>query len=140
MKIAIAWLLTMVATTLAADPCELDKLDPAWRGMERRVAGFLGQTSQRMLLDMAYAQVAVDACPGLSLDQPAFEAAFSRLAGTRKRDLNDQRRFENRMMTEFGTYTGLVLAESFLDKSAFCRTIETIKTRQGGPGKFWIAR
>lgn len=140
MKSAFALLLMIATTALAADTDVLGKLDPAWRGMEQRVTRLLGQTGQRTLLDMAYAQVAVDACSGLTLNNPAYEEAFSNLAGAKKRNPSEQRRFENQMMAEFGTYTGLVLAESFLDKAAFCRAVEGIKARRGGPNRFWIAR
>lgn len=140
MKRLVPWLLLLVAPTLAADSDVLGKLDPAWRGMEQRVTTLLGPTGQRTLLDMAYAQVAVDACPGLTLNNRAYEEAFAGLVSGRNKDWSQQRRFENRMMAEFGTYTGLVLAESFLDKAAFCRAVEGIKARQAGPSKFWTSR
>ena len=43
-------------------------------------------------------------------------------------------------MTDFGVYTGLVVAESFLDKQGFCQAVETIKAKHGGPSQFWTAK
>jgi hypothetical protein len=141
-KLTIATLALLIPATpaLAAETDVIRKLDPAWQAMEQRVTPLVGQTGQRTLLDMAYAQVAVDACPGLALNAKAFDAAFGKLAGGLKKDAAEQRKFENKLMAEFGTYTGLVLAESFLDKPAFCQAVEGIKTRKGGPAQFWTAK
>lgn len=141
-KMLILALVAAFAQTLAADDAVvLGKLDPAWKGMEKRVIGLLGQQGQRKLLDMAYAQVAVDACPGLSLNVKTIDETFgSLLAAQQMKGAAEYRQFENKVMTEFGTYTGLVLAESFIDKPVFCATVEAIRTQAGGPGKYWIAK
>ena len=133
----LAGLLVCAASMAMADTSSIARLDLAWQAMERRVTPLLGQTGQRTLLDMAYAQVAADACPGLAINRNAFEAAFGRLAGGLKKNVAEQRQFENRLMAEFGTYTGLVLAESYLDKPGFCQAVAAVKARKGNPSQFW---
>jgi len=139
-KTLIAALLAVSTPVLAADAGVLGQLDPVWKGMEKRVIALVGQRGQRQLLDMAYAQVGVDACPGLALNPQAIDATFASLLAAKRKDAAEFRQFENKVMTEFGTYTGLVLAESFIDKPAFCRTVEGLKGKPGGPGKYWTAK
>ena len=139
-RYAIAFLTAISAPALATEAEVIGRLDPAWKSLESRVTRLLGQHGQRQLLDMAYAQVAVDACPGLTLKDKAYEEGFSRLAGAAKRHPVEQRKFENEMMADFGVYTGLVLAESFLDKTAFCQSVDRIRRQAGGPSRFWTAR
>jgi hypothetical protein len=136
-RLVMALLTTLAAPAFAAEAEIIGRLDPAWKEMEARVTRLLGQTGQRQLLDMAYAQVAVDACPGLRLKEKAYEEGFSRLAGSAKRAPAEQRKFENEMMADFGVYTGLVLAESFLDKPAFCLAVGKVRDKSGGPSRFW---
>ena len=136
-RYVLALLTTLAAPAFASDAEVIGRLDPAWKEMESRVTRLLGQTGQRQLLDMAYAQVAVDACPGMKLKEKAYEEGFSRLAGGVKRDPAEQRKFENAMMADFGVYTGLVLAESFLDKPAFCHAVARLQDKATGPGRFW---
>ena len=136
-RYVLALLMTLAAPAFASDAEIIARLDPAWKEMEARVTRLLGQTGQRQLLDMAYAQVAVDACPGLKLKEKAYDEGFSRLAGGVKREPAAQRKFENEMMADFGVYTGLVLAESFLDKPAFCQGVAKLKEKGTGPDRFW---
>jgi len=136
-RYVIALLTTLAAPAIASEADIIGRLDPAWKEMEARVARLLGQAGQHQLLDMAYAQVAVDACPGLRLKEKAYEEGFSRLAGSVKRAPAEQRKFENEMMADFGVYTGLVLAESFLDKPAFCLAVGKVRDKSGGPSRFW---
>jgi hypothetical protein len=139
-KTLIAALLAASAPVLAADADVIGKLDPAWKGMEKRVIALVGQQGQRQLLDMAYAQVAVDACPGLALNGKTIDETFGSLLAAKRKDAAEYRHFENKVMTEFGTYTGLVLAESFIDKPAFCQAVAGIKSKPVGPGKYWTAK
>ncbi len=132
--------LALCGSVSASEPEGIRKLDPAWKEMEHRVGKLLGQADQRKLLDMAYAQVAVDACPGLAIDAKGFEHAFAGMAGKGQRTPTEQWRFENEMMVDFGVYTGLVLAESFLDKPVFCEAVERIRQKAGGPSHFWLPR
>jgi len=67
-KIALAMLSVASAPAMAADADLIKKLDPAWKSMEARVTRLVGKPGQRTLLDMAFAQVAVDACSGLAIN------------------------------------------------------------------------
>jgi hypothetical protein len=116
---------------------EISKLDPAWRQMERRVRDLLGSEGQKSLLDMAYAQVAVDACPGWVLDRDAVSKALDDFATKLKRAPEDQRAFDNEMMNYLGVYTGLLIAESFIDHPAFCKGLKAVVLKKDGPSR-WL--
>jgi len=136
-KIALAMLFLASHRAMAIDADLIKKLDPAWKSMEARVTHLVGKSGQRTLLDMAFAQVAVDACRGLAINPKAYEESFARLSSDKIKDAGEHRRFEQALMTDFGVYTGLVVAESFLDKSGFCQSVENIKNNNGGPARFW---
>ena len=123
--------------SLSQGTAEIRKLDPAWIAMERRVRGLLGSEGQKTLLDMAYAQVAVDACPFGSLDKEAVSKTLDTLASPPKRAPLAQRAFENEMMNYLGVYTGLLIAESFIDHPAFCQGLKRVLSRKGGPSR-WL--
>jgi hypothetical protein len=139
-KTAIAMLFVASAPAVAADVDLIKKLDPAWKSMEARVSQLVGKSGQRTLLDMAFAQVAVDACPGLAINSKAYDDAFTRLSKGKTNDAGEHRRFEQALMTDFGVYTGLVVAESFLDKPGFCRSVEKVKAHKAGPTQFWSTK
>jgi len=140
-KILIA-LLCATSCSLAAAECDdtLKKLDPAWKSMESRVKRLVGLSGQRTLLDMAFAQVAVDACPDLAINAKGYRDAFAGLIKGKTQNAAEHRRFEHALMTDFGVYTGLILAESFIDKPAFCRSVDKVKAGKSGPTRFWTAR
>ena len=123
--------------SLSQGTAEIRKLDPAWIAMERRVRGLLGSEGQKTLLDMAYAQVAVDACPFGSLDKEAVSKTLDALASSSKKAPLAQRAFENEMMNYLGVYTGLLIAESFIDHPAFCQGLKGVLSRKGGPSR-WL--
>jgi hypothetical protein len=139
-KIALAMLFAASHPAVAADVDLIKKLDPAWKSMESRVTRLVGKSGQRTLLDMAFAQVAVDACPGLAINAKAYDEALTRLSSSKTKDAGEHRRFEQVLMTDFGVYTGLVVAESFLDKPGFCQSVENIKNNKGGPTLFWVTK
>jgi len=138
----ILFILVFAASfSVAAGECDfIKKLDPAWKSMEARVTQLVGQAGQRTLLDMAFAQVAVDACPGLTINAKGYRDAFAGLIKGKTQNAAEHRRFEHALMTDFGVYTGLILAESFLDKAEFCRSVDNVKTRKAGPSRFWTTR
>lgn len=123
--------------SLSQGATEIRKLDPAWIAMERRVRGLLGSEGQKTLLDMAYVQVAVDACRDGSLDKEAVSKTLDALASPPKRAPLAQRAFENEMMNYLGVYTGLLIAESFIDHPAFCQGFKAVLSRKGGPSR-WL--
>ncbi len=117
------------------------KLDPAWTEVEKKTIKAVGQQFQRQLVDMAYAEIATDACPGIALNQTANTNGFDQMvANSGKTTLAEQQTFERNMMAFLGVYTGLLLSESFIDKETFCKEVETAKVRKGGPTRYWAAK
>lgn len=117
------------------------KLDPAWTEVEKKTIQAVGQQFQRQLVDMAYAEIATDACPGIALNQAAITNGFDQMvANSGKTAPAERQTFERNMMAFFGIYTGLLLSESFIDKETFCKEVETAKQRKGGPTKYWTAK
>jgi len=135
----LSLLATLHMSAWAVDP-SVTKLDPAWAKLEKNTIQLVGPEGQRQLVDMAYAEIATDACPGLTLNQQAMTEGFDRLAEAGNKTGGGRQSYERGMMAYFGVYTGLMLAESFLDKPSFCDGVERVKQKNGGPGKFWIAR
>ena len=123
----------------AADP-SVAKLDPAWAELEKKTIQILGQEGQRQVVDMAYAEIATDACGGLVLNQKAMTEGFDHLSEAGNRTTGGRQSYERGMMAYFGVYTGLILAESFLDKHSFCDGVQRAKQRSGGPSRFWITQ
>ena len=127
------------APAWATNP-SITKLDPAWTEVEKKTIRLVGQEGQRQLVDMAYAEIAADACAGLVLNQKAMEEGFDRLAEAGGKAPGGRQSYERGMMAYFGVYTGLLLAESYLDKPYFCEGVDRLRKGEGGPGRFWIAK
>lgn len=128
----------VLAETATAAP---NKLDPAWVEMEHKVIKLAGKDKQRQMLDLAYATVAADKCQGVNVDGKMINQEFEVLsADTQKhRNPDEQRQFEIDLSVAFGAYVGLVLAEGVQDIPAFCREVDSVKARNGGPNRFWSA-
>ncbi len=120
----------------------ISKLDPAWQELENKTAKLIGRDSQHAMVDMAYAEVAIDACPGLTANKAAFDKGFEGLSSDplKKRKPEEQRPFEHQVMAFFGVYTGLILSESFIDRDAFCKDVAGVQSRKGGPSQYWVAK
>ena len=124
-----------------AEDSVFSKLDPAWTEVEKKAVQALGQPVQRQLVDMAYAEIATDACPGIVLSKTAMTGGFDQIsASSGKTNAVEKQTFDRNMMAFFGVYTGLILAESFIDKEAFCAGVDGVKQRKSGPTKFWTAK
>lgn len=134
-----AALVAILSTSALATDSVIAKLDPAWAEVEKKTVKLLGQQGQRQLVDMAYAEIATDACPRLELNQKAMSEGFDRLSAGKKTPAEDPS-YERNLMTYFGVYTGLILSESFIDKESFCQQVEGVKQRKGGPTQFWTAK
>jgi hypothetical protein len=132
---------TTTGAPITAPASTANPLDPAWQELERKVSTFIGQQKQREMLDMAYAEVAADACPGIKLNGAAINSALDVMGANtgNTRTPEAQRRFEHEMMIYVGVYTGLVLAESFQDRELFCKQVWNVNSRKGGPTRFWSA-
>ncbi|MGY6216979.1 hypothetical protein ACW73L_17620 [Methylolobus aquaticus] len=137
--LAISLAAVMNVSVGATDP-SVAKLDPAWAELEKKTTQLLGQEGQRQVVDMAYAEIATDACGGLTLNQKAMTEGFDQLAEAGNKATAGRQSYERGMMAYFGVYTGLILAESFLDKRSFCDGVERAKVRKGGPSRFWTSQ
>jgi hypothetical protein len=115
-------------------------LDPAWEELEKKAVRLLGQEGQRKLVDMAYAEVGADACPGIKVDNKAFNATFDAITADTKKERNadQQRAVDHQSMAYLGVYVGLLLSESYGNREKFCQDVERVKGRQGGPSVYWI--
>ena len=117
-------------------------LDPAWQEIEKKVIAIVGQKGQRTIVDIAYAEVGADACPGLKINGKAFNESFDALIEDpeHKRSPEQQRALEHQSMAYIGVYVGLLLSESFGDRDRFCKEVDVVKTTKAGPSKFWTAK
>lgn len=136
--LAILVLFLLSPSVRADTDIDLKKLDPAWHQLEQRTRQFMGKADQRKLVDMAYAHVAADACPEIRINATAYGEGFTAIAADHPKDGIEQRTFENEMMTYFGVYTGLILAESFLNHESFCKGALHLKDLKSGPSRFWL--
>ena len=131
---------TFSASALAGDST-FSKFDPAWAEVEKKAIQALGQPVQRQLVDMAYAEIATDVCPGIVLDKTAITRGFDQMAANSgKTTAIEKQGFDRNMMAFFGIYTGLLLAESFVDKETFCAGVDGVKQKKSGPTQFWTAK
>jgi hypothetical protein len=125
----------------AVAPASYHLLDPAWRVMEQKVTAFVGQQKQREVVDMAYATVAADVCDKLDVDEKTLDKEFNLLSADmqKKSSPGEQAQFEKELMGYYGVYVGLIVAESLQNKALFCKEVENVKTKKGGPSRYWSA-
>lgn len=110
------------------------------RRVDQRAIRLIGADHQKTLRHMAEAAVLADFCPALKLDQDRFKHDFDALGAVGpKRKLDEQRAFENRLMTLFGIYVGLLVAEGAESQVEFCELADDMKHRQGPVSRYWLA-
>lgn len=108
--------------------------------VDRKAIDLVGEDKQKTLRHMAEAAVLSDFCPYLKLDQDKFRRDFDALGGAGpKRSPAQQRDFENRLMTTFGIYVGLLVAEGVESDAKFCELASSIQQRQGPVSRYWVA-
>lgn len=139
---SLAWTKDKDATAAIEAPTgtAANVLDPAWEELEKKAVRLLGQEGQRKLVDMAYAEVGADACPGIKVDNKAFNETFDAITADTKKERNpdQQRSVDHQSMAYLGVYVGLLLSESYGNREKFCQDVERVKGRKGGPSTYWI--
>lgn len=117
------------------------KFEYQLRRVDIRAIRLIGADHQKTLRHMAEAAVLSDFCPALKLDQDKFKHDFDALGAVGpKRKLEEQRAFENRLMTLFGVYVGLLVAEGVVrQQMEFCELASDIKKNQGPVSRYWMA-
>ncbi len=115
------------------------KFEPAFQRLDQKVAKIVGEDKQKTLRQMAEASVLSDYCAAVNLDQDKFKKAFDALsAGGAKRKPAEQRQFENQLMTYFGVYVGLLVAEGTERRPEFCALAQQLQKDQKPLSRFWL--
>lgn len=115
------------------------KYQAALQRVDQKVAKLIGEEKQRTLRELAIAAVLSDYCAAVDLDKNKFTSTFDALAATDlKRPTAEQRTLENNLMTYFGVYVGLLIAESTDREHEFCSVAETIKREKRPLSRFWL--
>ena len=108
--------------------------------VDKKVIALMGEEKQKDLLRLAQAAVLSDFCAAINLDQEKFKEEFDALAAQRSGAKQvEQRQFENGLMTYFGVYVGLLVAEGTDRRAEFCGLAEDALRDQKPISKFWIA-
>lgn len=140
---SLFFLALLASTTAHAmdDSAILQKLSPAWVSLEKKTVALVGPEYHHIMVDAAFASVAVSACPGLAFKGDEVDRRFTQLVSEKGgKTPEDQRQFIIKSSTLYGAYLGLLIAESHLDTVAFCRYVEKAKTQPGGPSLFWSVK
>ena len=123
---------------VAATP--LFKFAPALKKLDQRVTAELGVGQQQALRELAEAAVLADFCGFITLDKDQFKKEFGVLAARfSKRKPDERRDYENKQMTYFGVYVGLLIAEATDRRPEFCQIARRIEEKQCPLSRFWVA-
>lgn len=126
------------AKTATSAPLQF-KYEPVLQRLDLRVAKLMGEEKQKTLRQMAEASVLSDYCAAVNLDQDAFKKSFDALGTSNPpRKPADQRDFENKVMTFFGVYVGLLVAEGTDRKPEICALAQKLKEDQKPVSRFWL--
>jgi hypothetical protein len=116
------------------------KFEAALNKIDQKVTTLLGADKQKTLRQIAEAAVLSDYCAAINLNQNKFKEEFAALAADgRKRPPAEQRDFDNKLMTYFGVYVGLLVAEGTDRKAAFCEVAQNAMKNQKPISRFWVA-
>jgi len=136
---AIGWGKPEKTQTPAEPPVLTYRFEQQLTRLDQRVAKLLGD-KQKDLRHMAEATVLSDFCPMVTVDKDKFKKDFDGLATSSiKRKPADQRDIENKLMTYFGVYVGLLIAEGVESDVEFCELASQIKKNQGPVSHYWLA-
>lgn len=118
---------------------ETFKFDPQLQQLDTKVARLVGPESQKALRLMAEAAVLADYCATMNLDQAKFKRDFDALSGQgTKRTPVDQRKLENNLMTYFGVYVGLLIAEASESQVGMCDLGQYLQQSQRPVSQYWL--
>jgi hypothetical protein len=116
------------------------KYEAALQRVDQKVIKLIGEEKQKTLHDLAVAAVLSDYCPAVVLDKDQFTSTFDALAvSPAKLPAPEQRNLENNLMTYFGVYVGLLIAEGTDRQKAFCAVAENIQREKRPLSRFWLA-
>jgi hypothetical protein len=116
------------------------KYESALQKLDQKVIKLVGEEKQKTLRDLASAAVLSDYCAAVNLDHDKFTKTFDSLAARdAKRKPAEQRDLENNLMTYFGVYVGLLVAEGTDRQAKFCALAETIQKEHRPLSRFWLA-
>jgi hypothetical protein len=121
-------------------PIENYRFETQLGRVDQRVIKLVGEDKQKSLRQMAEATVLSDFCPMVKVDRDKFQKDFDGLATSNiKRKPADQRDLENKLMTFFGVYVGLLIAEGVESDVQFCELASQIQRNQGPVSHYWLA-
>jgi hypothetical protein len=116
------------------------KYQAALERVDRKVVKLIGEEKQKTLRELAIAAVLSDYCAAVDLDTVKFTKTFDALAVSQvKVPPAEQRNLEHNLMTYFGVYVGLLIAESTDRENEFCSVAETLKREKRPLSRFWLA-
>lgn len=124
----------------AIQPNEGYRFEDQLGRVDHRVIKLVGEEKQKFLRHMAEATVLSDFCPMVQVDSDRFQKDFDSLAtSSTPRKPADQRDLENKLMTYFGVYVGLLVAEGTENDMEFCELASKIQKNQGPVSRYWVA-
>jgi len=116
------------------------KYQAALERVDGKVLKLIGEEKQKTLRELAIASVLSDYCAAVDLDKDKFTRTFEALAVSQvKLSTTEQRNLEHNLMTYFGVYVGLLIAESTDRQNEFCSVAETLKRENRPLSRFWLA-
>lgn len=115
------------------------KYQAALERVDRKAVKLIGEEKQKTLRELAIAAVLSDYCAAVDLDKDKFTKTFDALAVSQvKLPAAEQRNLEQNLMTYFGVYVGLLIAESTDRENEFCSVAETLKREKRPLSRFWL--
>ena len=138
---ALGWAKSKKTETPAETPVLTYRFEQQLNRLDQRVAKLLGD-KQKDLRHMAEASVLSDFCPAYQVDQDRFKRDFDSLAAPtagKPRKPAEQRDLENKLMTYFGVYVGLLVAEGTESELEFCQLADSIRRNAGPVSRYWLA-
>jgi hypothetical protein len=116
------------------------KFASALNRIDRKVSDLMGPERQLVLRQIAEAAVLSDYCAVINLDQRKFKQEFDALvAGDPKLKPAEHRQFEAKLMTYFGVYVGLLVAEGTDRRGEFCALAEDALAAHKPISRFWLS-
>ncbi|MFM7143393.1 MAG: hypothetical protein ACKO2K_15930 [Alphaproteobacteria bacterium] len=117
-----------------------DRLQAAWAKVVGYASGFLEEPQQKQLYDIAYAAAVPGVCSDFAVDRKAVEQGFEQFdtPAFRKLSLEDQRKFEQRLLATYGVAVGMLLADGSLHEREFCAYAE--EQRTAPVSRYWLPK
>jgi hypothetical protein len=133
----LVWLAPNVDAQQEA-PALVSQLNPAWKRLDQSTGKFLTPDQETLLHDLAFASAAAGGCPGFTIDRDKFEQGFQgfKTDDYMKLPAEEKRKFDYRLMMNYGAATALYTAEGLLHPKEACKFAE--RKRSEGPGRFWV--